>query len=159
MERMDINIEDKDNIKKSILTNIENATSVEKISSNIINFIDQYLDAYLKSKQEQSNMPIRMVKQYISENYSKPVTLDELAREVYLNPVYLSIIFKKETGENIKDYLKDYRMDEARKLLKNSRYNISEISLKVGYRDVKYFSRLFKKSFGVKPTEYRKLYS
>ena len=68
-------------------------------------------------------------------------------------------MFKKETGMNFSDYLKKIRIDNAKNMLLNTEQTVEDISYAVGYSDIKYFSRLFKKLTGVTPTEFRKLYN
>ena len=68
-------------------------------------------------------------------------------------------MFKKETDMNFSEYLKKIRIDNAKNLLLNTENTVEDISYAVGYSDIKYFSRLFKKLTGVTPTEFRKLYN
>ena len=82
-----------------------------------------------------------------------------MAKLVCLNPTYVSEIFKKKMGENFSEYLIDYRITIAKELLQDIRYKVIDVSVMVGYKDAKYFSRLFKKKVGVNPTDYRKLYT
>jgi two-component system response regulator YesN len=65
-------------------------------------------------------------------------------------------IFKTEVGKTFNECLIDYRIERAKELLKDSRYKIYEVSGKVGYKDVKYFSQIFKKITGMSPSEYIK---
>ena len=78
-----------------------------------------------------------------------------VAEVVNLSGVYFSVLFKKEVGTNFVDYLNQYRIDMAKKLLKDVRYNVNEVAGLVGFSDARYFSKMFKKNVGVKPTEYR----
>lgn len=94
-------------------------------------------------------------REYISNNYSKEITLEDVSREVNVSPNYFSKLFKDETGSNFIDYLTMLRMEKAKKLLSDSRYVNKEICYHIGYSDPNYFSRIFKKIVGVTPTEYR----
>ena len=76
-----------------------------------------------------------------------------------LSPPYLSTIFKKDTGMTFLEYLSKVRMDMAKKLLKETNDTVADICGKVGYSDVRYFTKTFTKYAGLKPKEYRKLYS
>ena len=115
-------------------------------------------DSY-EEKRYQEEQPIRIAKKYIEENYADNVCLEEVAELACLNANYFSALFKKITGKNFSEYLTDWRMEEAKKLLRTTTKNMSQISLSVGYKDAKYFSKLFTKTVGLKPNEYRKLYS
>lgn len=103
--------------------------------------------------------PIREVKDYIEKNYHKTISLEEIGKMVCLNPVYLSTLFKNQTGMNITNYLIKVRVEEAKKLLRESRMSVGSIAGKVGYTDTKYFSKIFTRQVGVKPIEYRKFES
>lgn len=106
----------------------------------------------------QNTRPVKQALAYVEQNYGKQITLEDVANEINLSPVYFSSLFKRETGQNFTVYVTEYRMRVARDLLKNSDKNINEIADELGYTDARYFSKIFKKSVGVKPTEYRKIY-
>ncbi|UKS26880.1 response regulator [Paenibacillus sp. HWE-109] len=98
---------------------------------------------------------IQQIEQYISEHLSEQLSLIDVANYLYLNPSYLSRYFKLETGMNFTDYLHRYKMKLACRLLKSKEDNIEIISLKLGYADRTYFSKMFKKYVGVSPKDYR----
>ncbi|MCL2034856.1 MAG: response regulator [Oscillospiraceae bacterium] len=100
------------------------------------------------------NKLLLSIKTYIERNYMKDISLETTAREFSFHPNYLSKLFKEETGGNFIDYLTDVRINRAKKLLKNVRYSIADVALKVGYSDAKYFAKVFKKSIGVSPKDY-----
>ena len=74
-------------------------------------------------------------------------------------PNYFSILFKNEVGQGFNNYLQGVRIEKAKTLLKTTQMRVSDVAKEVGYADLKYFTKLFVKSVGVKPTEYRKFYS
>lgn len=119
--------------------------------------------AYALSAEMQSSRPdlklIQQVKVYIDANYRHRITLEDAAREVFLSPGYLGILFKRETGENFTDYLAGVRLDKAKELLKDVRLNVGQVSDLVGYKDTHYFSKLFKRAVGITPAQYRKFLS
>ena len=108
------------------------------------------------SPKEIGNYQINRVIDVIKKNYMNPITLEYVAKKVDLNPTYLCFLFKKITGRNFSDYLDEYRIHVAMKLLKDSSFNITEIAYKTGYKEQRYFSEKFKKRVGVTPSEYRK---
>ena len=69
-----------------------------------------------------------------------------------------STLFKKETGQNFLDYLTELRISKAKELLCGETLSVQDVAETVGYSDLKYFSRLFKKATGVSPSDYKKLY-
>ena len=74
------------------------------------------------------------------------------------NAAYFSTMFKKETGITISEYIVQTRMEKAKELLRFTNMSVASICEQVGYADVKSFTRNFKKSTGMKPSEYRKIY-
>lgn len=103
--------------------------------------------------------PVRQAKKYLEEHYQEKIVLEDLAMIVNLNPIYFSVLFKRETGMNFSAYLTEIRMKEAKRLLCNTNETISAIAESVGYKDCRYFSQTFTKIIGVKPALYRKLHS
>lgn len=99
---------------------------------------------------------IEQVLEAIRRDYDKDLTLQDLARRVYLTPNYLGTIFYKHMGRSFLDYLAQYRMQKAADLLESGKYLIYEVSEMVGYRDHDYFRRVFKDYMGVTPSQFRK---
>jgi two-component system, response regulator YesN len=131
-------------------------TSLTSLHEWVI-YITEIAMNQLHSSREKSSV-IDLVKQFISENIGEHQLSRELiANHVYLNPDYLTRIFKKQTGLPISDYLIQQRMDYAKKLLRDTEFSISEIALSVGYSNFSYFSTLFKKTTQKNPKEYREL--
>ena len=100
---------------------------------------------------------VNQIKEYINNNYAKNLSLDKLAEMVYLNPNYLGEIFKKQTQENLVNYLTRVRIEKAKEYFQETGAKTYEIGQWVGYEDSAYFSRVFKKVTGVSPSQYRKI--
>ncbi|HEX2946836.1 MAG TPA: AraC family transcriptional regulator [Clostridia bacterium] len=93
---------------------------------------------------------------FLNENYTKPVSLDTISKSIYLSPTYISKVFKEETGETPINYLIKLRLSKARELLLEGGHSIKSVARSVGYEDVYYFSKLFKKYNSVSPSSLRK---
>ena len=117
------------------------------------------LDVIVEEKKQQDTRPIRLAKQYIRQNYTRPIGLEEVSGYVGFSPTYFSTLFKKESGSNFVDYLSEIRMDRAKELLKETNLSVASICEQVGYSDLKHFTKSFRSYTGLKPNEYRKLYS
>lgn len=102
------------------------------------------------------NLQIKIVKDYIEENYKDNITLESMASLIHMNSYYFSSFFKKHTNYNFKKYLTEIRMKKALHLLLNSDLLVYEIAEEVGYRNVRQFSDMFKKYYGKLPNEYKK---
>jgi YesN/AraC family two-component response regulator len=99
---------------------------------------------------------VEQVLHYVKSKLPGEVTLTEAAATVYLNPSYLSQLFKQRMKMNFVEYVMKVRMDEAKRLLACTSLRISEIAARLGYTDVAYFSSTFKKINELTPSEYRK---
>jgi two-component system response regulator YesN len=99
---------------------------------------------------------VKRIISYIQKNYAdKNLSVQSIADAVFLTPTYISCLFKKNTGTTIGQYIQDYRMAKAVELMKDPQYKIYQIADLVGYEDSNYFTRLFKKQTGLKPSDFR----
>ncbi len=121
--------------------------------------IRETLEYAAEEKKSKDIKPIREIKKYIEENYMEEISLGQLAELVDMNASYLSSVFKKETGMTYSEYLILCRVKQASRLLVETNLSIGEIAHQSGYQDARYFSKQFSKQVGLKPSEYRKLYS
>lgn len=119
---------------------------------NIFRAIMDYLS---KKKDNHNKKIINEILKIIEGNYSKNLTISDVSNEVYLSPNYISMIFKKETGENFTDYLIRYKLEKARQMLKETNLKVYQIGNMVGYSNISYFCSIFKNLYGVSPGEYR----
>lgn len=103
-----------------------------------------------------SSQLIGRIQAYMTENYHQDLSLVSVADKVFLNPVYLSRLFKQHLGLNFSEYLTSIRIEKAKQLLQQGEYQIHEISEKTGYRNSKYFSRVFRQITDCSPSEYRR---
>lgn len=108
------------------------------------------------SAQAQGSRLVLEIREYLNRNYAQEMTLQHIAERFFISRENVSRKFKQITGENLSDYLTSLRVDKAKTLLQNTNLRLSQIAELVGYEDEKYFSRVFKKSTGVTPREYRK---
>lgn len=100
---------------------------------------------------------IRKVKAFIQNHTDGDLRLQTLADYVHLHPIYLSKLFKTETGENFSDYVTRIRMKRAKQLLRETNLKVYDISRLAGYQSPKHFMMVFKKEVGMTPRQYRDL--
>ncbi len=106
-----------------------------------------------ESDKEQS--AVERVKRFIAENISSDLQRNDLARLVYMNPDYLSRLFKKQEGCSLSDYIIGKKMALAKQLLKNTELPVKDVGARVGMPYSSYFIRAFKKREGMTPQQYR----
>ncbi len=102
--------------------------------------------------------PVERAIAYIHEHLEQSLSLAQVARHVHMNPNYFSEVFKRETGRNYIDYVTQAKLKQAMVLLRETPAKISEVAKRIGYEDIKYFNRLFKKFTGMTPSNYRDNY-
>lgn len=100
---------------------------------------------------------VNQIVDYLDSHYNEKISLDRIAQNMYLSPVYVSKIFKEETGESPINYLIKIRLEKAKDMLCTPHpESIKKIANDVGYEDAYHFSKLFKKYYGVSPLHYKK---
>lgn len=99
---------------------------------------------------------VERAREYIEEYYMEELTLQRVADQVGISAGYLSTLFSQYLGSKFIDYLNKIRIECASSYLKQGYLKTYEIAYKVGYRDEKYFARVFKKVTGMSPSEYKK---
>lgn len=95
---------------------------------------------------------------YLNSNFANDISLTEVSDKLNINPGYASQLLKKEIGKNYLEYLTTLRIENACKLLKTTDLNVNQIAEKSGYDDFLYFRKIFKKSTGHTPSEYREAF-
>ena len=91
---------------------------------------------------------------YITDNYSQPITLEMVARNTGMSRYHFSRLFKQQMGISFKRYLNRTRIQKAKALLSEHRYNVTEVCYAVGFNDASYFSRVFRKEEGSSPKRF-----
>ncbi|MCU6712255.1 response regulator [Paenibacillus sp. J5C_2022] len=98
---------------------------------------------------------IRDIMSFIQDNYDEDVSVNTIAGHVHLAPTYMCMLFKKEKGLSIHDYITQYRIKQAKRLLEDRKLKLYEVAARVGYQDANYFAKVFRKVTGVVPSQYR----
>jgi AraC-like DNA-binding protein len=124
-------------------------------------FLSELIECSGKSTTEGTNQKEAYLKktfQYIESNYSRNISISEIAQNINLNKNYFSNFFKDNIGLSPQEYLINYRINKACELMKNPLLSISDIARSVGYNDALGFSKIFKKLKGQSPKKYREIY-
>ena len=134
------------------------APSVKGLFEKLGEFMVCCLKQWVEDRKLEERKPILLAKEYMQENFWRSLTLEEVSAYVGFNASYFSNLFKRETSMNFLEYLTTIRIDHARERLMKTDDSVNEIAEAVGYSDVKYFSRIFKRSLGLSPNKFRKMY-
>ena len=123
--------------------------------------IDNLKIAMFKRRSSRTDAPqdertINGLTRYLQEHLAEEISLTVLAEEFHLNPQYISQLFKSEIGVGFLAYLTNIRMEQAKKLLLTTSLPIAEVSEQSGYADYRVFTKAFKKTEGVTPSQYRR---
>lgn len=135
-----------------MLHTIHDMESLEDAMAKNVRFL---CGKVLMTGQDSKKLAIETVICYVKEHYSEKITLKDVAGLVYLNTSYFCKIFKEEMGESFVSYLIRYRMKKASEYLEDFSLMIYEVAELVGYNDMQYFTKLYKKMNGISPKEYR----
>ena len=109
-----------------------------------------------KHQDRQEERTITLITRYLQEHLAEEISLSILAEEFHLSAQYISQLFKSEIGVGFLAYLTNIRMEQAKKLLLSTPLPIAEVSEQSGYGDYRVFTKVFKKSEGITPSQYRR---
>lgn len=129
---------------------------IHKLLGDLYAVSRDFRSVYLSPKEYPD--AIQQVVRYIEINYFRKLTLEELARTVYLSPYHLLRVFKKHTGFTPLEYTNQYRFSLAKQMLGGSDLTIEKIALNTGFCSHSYFSKSFREAVGMTPEEFRRMY-
>ncbi len=132
---------------------LKDSCTMQEIKDCLDSLVNMYQDS-TSIQQNVNSILVRKAMNYIASSYTDKVSLEVIATQMNVSSEYLSHLFTKEVGISFSDYLKKYRIDVAKKLMFNSNYKIYEIGEKIGYKDPKYFCKMFREVTGLSPKEY-----
>lgn len=157
MEEMGINLQDGLGTNFNPYKEIDKLDVLADLQKWTAAFFSRAIKLLQDNKTTKYKSIIKFALQYIEENYQKDISLSDIANMVYVTPNYLSRIFKEEMNINFVDWLNQLRVEKAKVLLPETGSKTYEVAEKVGYRDYKYFSYIFKKITGYTPKEYKEI--
>ncbi|MDQ0194489.1 response regulator transcription factor [Paenibacillus wynnii] len=131
--------------------------TLEQLASFMISELEEMGKPYIPKLSDNGygGQLITKALEYIANHFTENLTLQSVADIVHLSKSYFSLLFKKQTERNFIDYLIELRIREAKRLLAQNDSRIYDVAGAAGFKDVKYFSKVFKKITGLTPVEYR----
>lgn len=135
---------------------MDTMNSIEEIRTLAGELYRSYVNEIQKARKSNTfSKPVMLCLNYIDSHFNENITLDKLAEEVNLHPSYLSSLFKKETNENLRNYLVRKRIEVAQSLLSRTEYSYTQIAASLAFCSQSYFTKMFKLHTGYTPKQYR----
>jgi two-component system, response regulator YesN len=119
--------------------------------------LNEFLDTVCIERDAQTETPLAAVVQFIELNYSRDLTVEELAQQAHLSPSRLAHLFQENMGTTMTEIVTRVRIERAKKLLLETNLSCTEISFHVGYNDQSYFTRVFRDREKITPRQFRVL--
>ena len=134
---------------------ISSFTSIEDLTQWFTNIMTRFTDQVFNLRDIKHADTIFKALEFIKANYMKKISLEDVAKSVYLSSSYFSKIFKQEMKCNFNTYINLFRIESSKELLKDPTVELVDIASIVGFEDQSYFSKVFKKIVGISPGKYR----
>lgn len=141
--------------RKVYIPALQHASSLEEMDVTLAEVLHLYVDYTFDFSQIRHSDTIHRVMEYIKSNFSRKLTLEQIASSVHLSPSHISGLFRKETGQTVSAYINFVRIEKSRQLLEATGLPIAEISSLCGFEEQSYFSRVFRQQTGLSPKKYR----
>ena len=127
--------------------------------AEVMELFDRLLEAFgiHREQETQYSRLVRDTIAYIEQHCREAeLSVTDIAADMHFSAAHLNVLFRKETGVTVKQYISDYRLNLSKKLLCNPHIKVSEIAERCGYSNANYFSKVFRASENMTPVEYRK---
>lgn len=129
--------------------------TIEGLCHWIVHVTQGFIDSMEEGKDVRNSQVVQKAGHYIRSNYRKKITVEDVAKAVYLSPCHISKIFKQELDCTIIEFLAKVRIEEAKKLLHDPKYSVIQVADDLGFKDPGYFTKVFKRNEGITPSQYR----
>jgi YesN/AraC family two-component response regulator len=134
---------------------VQEAKTIEELTDIIHNVVDRVSGIISTFQGIPHAAALRKAENFIQENFTKKISLKEIADIAGLSPPYFSTVFKEEMGENLSKYLNRLRVEKASRLLLETDMFLNEIAACCCFKDQSWFSKIFKAFTGISPGKYR----
>lgn len=126
-----------------------------ELQEYVFDFFYRLLEQDGGDQNERNRNLVRKAMRYVETHYESPIYSNEMAEYLNLNVSYFSTLFRKETGEKFTVFLTNFKMEKACEMLLQTNEKVCRISERLGYNDVKYFCKVFRRRMNCTPSEYR----
>ncbi|KRF19815.1 response regulator transcription factor [Paenibacillus sp. Soil787] len=128
----------------------------DRYTLSMIAFLDEWFAALLQSHKSTEKLDVELIKAYIDHHYFEDISIALFTEKYFISKEHLLRLFKQRYGCGIYEYTLQVRMEKAKELLMDPELKIQTVSEKIGYNDTNYFSKAFKKHFGISPLAFRR---
>lgn len=142
-------------LSDSYIQRLEDLSSIQDIDNLQMEAIFTFTNKVSEVKEEQYTKTITSCKNFIYSNRYEKITHEDVANIVQLSHSYLSVLFKREVGISVSDYIQKIKIEEAKNLIVHTNTPLSEISSLLHFTDQSYFTKVFKKFEGITPKQYK----
>ena len=139
------------------LGDVDRFTDFEDMNVWVTDIVHRFIDYSFTMPRLKHSSAVYKITEYINANYSKKISLDDIAKNVYLSRSYISTVFKAEMGVSITDYIRSVRIERSKQLLLDNTVRLVEVSGACGFDDQSYFTKVFHNAVGVTPKRFRDL--
>jgi AraC-like DNA-binding protein len=140
----------------TFIREIEAAESKNEFSTIFSAMVESYCSLIREHAMKDYPSGLKEIVNYIDFHFTEDLSLSTLSERFSMNPSYLSMLFKKKTQSTLTDYINSKRIDFSKRLLETTTFPINNIAREIGFEDVNYYTRLFRKKTGTTPRAFRK---
>lgn len=152
---IDANMNISDIVDYNIYNKLSNQDTLDDIYELLCDFYMKIVE-YINT--EKNDLPYsERIFAYLKQNFKKEIDFDKMSREIGISYSYIRKIIKEKTGQSFQDYVNSLRLEEAKRLLRQTSQSTNKIALSVGFSNIQSFNRTFKKMEGITPGEFRKI--
>ncbi|WP_295137370.1 AraC family transcriptional regulator [uncultured Catenibacterium sp.] len=153
-----VHLEDAYGLSDVCIRKVDTAQDMNRLNEVLMRTIIDFCTLVKKNLSTQYPLWTRTCIEYINQNLHRNISLDDIASEINMNGKYVSVQFKKITGEGLIEYINRKKIEESQFLLINTKLSILEISTILNYTDQSHFTKIFKKYTKMTPKQYRNMY-
>lgn len=143
-------------LNEKYISEIFNENNVEKLGDWLITAVNTYVSKAIEIPTQKYSYAVYKAINYVKQNYTKKITLDEVSKMTYLSKSYFSKMFSDEMGITFSNYITKVRIEKSKQILLDETIKLIDVGYMVGFIDQSYFIKCFKKFVGLSPGRYRK---
>jgi two-component system response regulator YesN len=150
-------LEVREQLTADMAAELEQSRTVAELEQAIVSALTELGSTIQEARRDSKEAVIYKCLAYIDEHYMEDLSLESVSAMFHFNSSYFCQYFKSKLNINFSQYLTQTRLSKAKELLEQSNDKVYQVAAQLGYQDVKYFNRVFKKEFGLTPEEYRSI--